>query len=67
MRYNALVEPKKVYVETRMPDPLVDEVRARRQTLVRQHGGLKGWVRHLQDVERRAKRQGRVGARVAGK
>jgi hypothetical protein len=29
-------------------DPLIDEVRARRKRLVRKHGGLRGWVAHLQ-------------------
>ena len=28
-------------------DPLIDEVRARRRRLVREHGGLSGWVAHL--------------------
>jgi len=29
------------------PDPLIDEVRERRRRLVREHGGLSGWVAHL--------------------
>ncbi len=28
-------------------DPLIDEVRENRRRLVRQHGGLNGWVTHL--------------------
>jgi len=28
-------------------DPLIDEVRERRRRLVRDHGGLSGWVAHL--------------------
>lgn len=28
-------------------DPLIDEVRERRRRLVREHGGLRGWVAHL--------------------
>ncbi len=28
-------------------DPLVDEVRATRKRLVRERGGLSGWVAHL--------------------
>ena len=34
-------------------DPLIDEVRETRQRLVREHGGLKGWFKHLQDRPRR--------------
>lgn len=28
-------------------DPLIDDVRARRRRLVREHGGLSGWVAGL--------------------
>lgn len=28
-------------------DPLIDEVRARRERLVREHGGLRGWMEYL--------------------
>ena len=34
-------------------DPLIDEVRETRQRLVREHGGLKGWFKHLRDRQRR--------------
>lgn len=33
-------------------DPLIDEVRARRQALVRKYGGLRGWGKHLQKLQR---------------
>ncbi len=31
-----------------LPDPLIDQVRETRASLVREHGGLRGWVAHLQ-------------------
>ena len=36
-----------------MPDPLIDEVRETRARLVREHGGLRGWVAHLQEQQRK--------------
>jgi len=33
-------------------DPLVDQVRETRAKLVREHGGLRGWGRHLQETQR---------------
>lgn len=36
----------------RMPDPLIDEVRATRERLVREHGGLRGWVEHLKQLQK---------------
>jgi hypothetical protein len=38
--------------ESQKTDPLIDEVREVRQHLVGQHGGLKGWVKHLQELQR---------------
>jgi hypothetical protein len=35
-----------------MPDPLIDEVRETRARLVRQHGGLRGWVAHLREQQK---------------
>ena len=32
-------------------DPIVDEVRRVRDELVKQHGGLEGWIDHLQAME----------------
>ena len=32
-------------------DPSIDEVRERRAKLVETHGGLRGWVQHLQLLE----------------
>ena len=34
------------------PDPLIDQVRETRAQLVREHGGLRGWVTHLQKQQR---------------
>jgi hypothetical protein len=36
-----------------MSDPLIDEVRETRARLVREHGGLRGWVAHLQEQQRK--------------
>ena len=37
-----------------LSDPLIDEVRERHRRLVREHGGLRGWVAHLhQEQEKR--------------
>jgi hypothetical protein len=33
-------------------DPLIDEVRETRERLLREHGGLAGWVRYLQELQR---------------
>ena len=38
--------------DRRTPDPLIDEVRKTRQRLVEEHGGLRGWVEYLQELER---------------
>ena len=40
-------------VQKGTPDPLIDQVRQTRQRLVREHGGLRGWVKHLQQLQRR--------------
>jgi len=37
---------------TPLADPLIDEVRERRARLVREHGGLRGWMDHLRKVQR---------------
>ena len=34
-------------------DPLIDEVRENRRRLVRQHGGLSGWIAHLRSEQDR--------------
>ena len=39
--------------QDQLVDPLIDEVRTRRQRLVEEHGGLKGWGRYLQEFQRR--------------
>ena len=44
--------------KTVMCDPLIDEVRETRARLVREHGGLRGWVAYLQEQQR--KRPGNV-------
>ena len=47
-------------------DPLIDEVRRKRQQLVEKHGGLKGWVRHLQELDKK-RRPPRRRAQRGGK
>ena len=37
--------------KTESPDALIDEVRRTRRRLVAEHGGLKGWVRYLQQCQ----------------
>jgi hypothetical protein len=39
--------------KTVMPDPLIDEVRETRARLVREHGGLRGWVEYLQEQQQK--------------
>ena len=34
-------------------DPLIDEVRERRQKLLEKYGGMEVWFRHLQEEQRR--------------
>jgi hypothetical protein len=36
-----------------VPDPLIDEVRETQARLVREHGGLRGWVAYLQEQQRK--------------
>jgi hypothetical protein len=38
--------------KTTIRDPLIDEVRETRARLVREHGGLRGWVAYLQEQQR---------------
>ena len=38
-------------------DVIVDEVRRVRDELVKRHGGLDGWIRHLQAMERKRGRK----------
>jgi hypothetical protein len=38
-------------------DPIVDEVRRVRDALVKKHGGLDGWLDHLQEMDRRKTRK----------
>jgi len=33
------------------PDPIIDQVRQTRERLVREHGGLRGWVEHLKKLQ----------------
>ncbi len=35
----------------KLHDPLIDEVRERRARLVKEHGGLRGWVEHLRKLQ----------------
>lgn len=37
--------------KTEKSDPLIDQVRETRQRLVREHGDLHGWVKHLQQLQ----------------
>jgi hypothetical protein len=45
-------------------DENVEAVRAARESLVRKYGGLRGWVRHLQQLDRKRESQ---AAAVRGK
>jgi len=40
-------------------DPIVDEVRRVREELVKRHGGLDGWISHLQEMDRQRAAQAR--------
>lgn len=42
------------------PDPLIDEVRETRARLVREHGGLRGWVAYLQEQQRNRSKKSRT-------
>ncbi|MGD0518194.1 MAG: hypothetical protein ABSA26_11725 [Thermoguttaceae bacterium] len=42
-------------VEKTLHDPLIEEVRATRQRLVEEHGGLNGWIDHLQEEQNKQK------------
>lgn len=35
-----------------MYDPIVDEVRRVREQLIERHGGLRGYIKHLQTMDR---------------
>jgi len=34
-------------------DPLIDDVRRVRESLVRKYGGLRGWAEHLRELQQR--------------
>ena len=38
--------------ERQTSDPLIDQVRQTRQRLVGEHGGLRGWVEYLQQLQK---------------
>jgi hypothetical protein len=38
--------------QTQPGDPLIDEVRQTRERLVREHGGLAGWAKYLQELQK---------------
>jgi hypothetical protein len=38
-------------------DVIVEEVRRVRHELVKKHGGLDGWIRHLQELDRKRGRR----------
>jgi hypothetical protein len=44
-----------------MADPILDEIWRVRAELVKKHGGIHGWVRHMQKLDR-ARRQKRKRA-----
>ncbi len=44
-------------------DENVEAVRAVRESLLRKYGGLRGWVRHLQQLDRRREAQGATTGR----
>jgi len=37
--------------QSKTADPLIDEVRQTRRSLVQQHGGLRGWAEHLRKLQ----------------
>lgn len=39
--------------ETPPADPLIDDVRRVRESLVRKYGGLRGWAEHLRELQKR--------------
>ena len=39
--------------QQKFSDPLIDQVRETRAKLVKQYGGLRGWCRHLQQVQKK--------------
>ena len=48
-------------------DPNVAEVRRVREQLIEQHGGLDGWIEHLQEMDRqRAQQSSRKTPRTKG-
>lgn len=52
-------------------DVIVDNVRRVRETLVKRHGGLDGWIEHLQSMDRarlhKAKRRKATKPTLSGK
>lgn len=46
-------------------DPLIDEVRQRREGLITEHGGLRAWVKHLQELQKGAPQKAAVTGRRA--
>jgi hypothetical protein len=51
-----------------MEDPIVDEVHRASQILIERHGGVHGWIKHLQAMDRaRARKARQRRARRNGK
>lgn len=44
-------------IEKTFHDPLIEEVRATRQLLVEEHGGLDGWIDHLQTEQNKLEKK----------
>ncbi len=44
-----------------MHDPIVDEVRRVREELIERHGGLHGYIKHLQAMDRERARKAKQG------
>jgi hypothetical protein len=36
-----------------LPDPLIDAIRRTRERLVKEHGGIRGWGKYLQEQQRK--------------
>lgn len=49
-----------------MVDPILDEIARVRQELIKKHGGIHGWVRHVQELDR-ARRKKQKRKKASGK
>jgi hypothetical protein len=50
-----------------MADPILDEIWRVREELVKKHGGIHGWVRHVQKLDRARRKKRKKASKKKAK